>query len=282
MLARPAAIKLIRSESLGDGDEAQVAAKRFYREAEVAASLRSPHTVEVYDFGVTEDETLYIVMEMLDGMDLESLIARHGPLTPGRTIHLVRQVCESLEEAHARGVVHGDIKPANIHVGRLGLHHDFVKVLDFGLVRLVSGAQSGQSLDGATAMMPGTPSYMAPELVLGELVDGRADIYAVGCVAYYLLTGRLVFEAEHMLQMVVKHVEAQPVPPSERAGQRIPQSLDDAVLACLAKDPAKRTRSAAELERTLATIASEVEPWGEEEAARWWREHGEARGVPVS
>src|SRR6476659_8323226 len=139
MLARPAAIKLIRPETLGaDREAAELAARRFRREAEAAASLRSPHTVELYDFGVTEDQTLYFVMELLEGLDLETLVQRHGPLPANRTIYLLGQVCESLEEAHAAGLVHRDIKPANIHVGRVGLRHDFVKVLDFGLVKSVA------------------------------------------------------------------------------------------------------------------------------------------------
>ena len=150
MLGRPVAIKLIRPEMIGarDGAEAQLAIRRFRREAEVAASLRSPHTVELHDFGVTTDQAFYFVMELLDGMDLESLVRQTGPVPAARAIHILRQVCESLEEAHARGLVHRDIKPANIHVGRLGLRHDFVKVLDFGLVKSVEGGTRGLASDG--------------------------------------------------------------------------------------------------------------------------------------
>jgi serine/threonine-protein kinase len=271
MLARPAAIKLIRPEMLGADDAVatQLAIKRFQREAEVAASLRSPHTVELYDFGVTEDQTLYFAMEMLDGMDLESLVSQKGPVPAGRVIYLLRQVCESLEEAHARGLVHRDIKPANIHVGRLGLRHDFVKVLDFGLVKSVAGPAGEHSLATAAGLTPGTPAYMAPEMALGEAIDGRADIYAVGGVAYYLLTGRLVFEADSGFQMVAKHLREEPVPPSQRTGLPVPEALDRLVLACLAKRPDARPRSAAELARSLDTI--DVEPWGEEQAVEWWR-----------
>src|SRR6185503_14835553 len=160
MLARPAAIKLIRPEALGaDREAAELAARRFRREAEAAASLRSPHTVELYDFGVTEDRTLYFVMELLEGLDLETLVGRYGPLPANRTIHLLRQVCESLEEAHAAGLVHRDIKPANIHLGRMGLRYDFAKVLDFGLVKSVTGT-SEDSLATAAGLTPGTPAYM--------------------------------------------------------------------------------------------------------------------------
>ena len=276
MLARPAAVKLIRPETLGGGnsDAAQLAIRRFAREAEAAANLRSPHTVEVYDFGVTEDQTLYFVMEMLEGMDLETLVREFGALPAGRVIHLIRQACESLQEAHTRGLVHRDIKPANLHVGRVGLHHDFVKVLDFGLVKEVRRPNPGESLLTAEGLALGTPAYMAPELALNEAVDGRADVYALGCVAYYLLTGRLVFESDSAMRLMVKHVEEKPVAPSQRTHLPIPRSLDHAVLSCLAKDPAVRTPSAAAFSAALAGAEADVEPWGEEEAAAWWRQHG--------
>jgi eukaryotic-like serine/threonine-protein kinase len=271
MFARPAAIKLIRPEGIGGagGDAAQLALKRFRREAEAAAELRSPHTVELYDFGVTEDETLYFVMELLDGMTLEALVRDHGPVPAGRVVYILRQVCESLEEAHARGLVHRDIKPANIHVGRVGLRYDFVKVLDFGLVKSLSAAKDEDSLATAAGLTPGTPSYMAPEMATGGTVDGRADIYALGCVAYYLLTGRLVFEADTALQMIAKHLSATPTPPSQRADVSVPPALEQLVLACLAKEPDDRPESAGELSRALALI--DVEPWSEEKAMEWWR-----------
>ena len=269
MLARPAAIKLIRPEMLaGDAGDAQLAVKRFRREAESAASLRSPHTVEIYDFGVTDDQTLYFVMELLDGLDLESLVREHGPLPASRVIHIVRQVCDSLEEAHARGLVHRDIKPANIHVGRIGLQDDFVKVLDFGLVKPTSIPVGEHSLATAAGLTPGTPAYMAPEMALGEVVDGRADIYALGCVTYFLLTGKLVFEGENLFQVVVKHLQDAPVPPSQRTALPIPASLDAVVLACLVKERENRMRSAGELRRAMAAV--DLPAWGEEQAARWW------------
>ena len=272
MLARPAAIKLIRPEALAgaDGAMAQLAVTRFRREAEAAAKLRSPHTVELYDFGVTEDRTLYLVMELLEGMDLESLVRQAGPLPAARVIHILRQVCASLEEAHAGGLVHRDIKPANIHLGRLGLQHDFVKVLDFGLVKSLADGSTEHSATAA-GLTPGTPAYMAPEMALGDAVDGRADIYALGCVAYYLLTGQVVFEAESGLQMVAKHLRAEPIPPSQRAAVEVPAALEHAVLACLAKQPDARPQSALELDRLLAEVA--IEPWNQEEATRWWTTH---------
>jgi serine/threonine protein kinase len=274
MLARPAAIKLIQPQVLATRDRAsaQVAVARFRREAEAAAKLRSPHTVELYDFGVTEDgAALYLVMEFLEGMDLESLVRSEGPLPQKRVIHILRQVCESLEEAHAFGLVHRDIKPANIHVGRVGLRHDFVKVLDFGLVKSVSGTPMDDSMATAAGLTPGTPAYMAPEMALGETVDGRADLYALGCVAYYLLTGQLVFEAAGGFQMIAKHVQDPPVPPSQRTEMEVAPALDRAVLACLAKRPDDRPESATDLDRMLAEI--EIEPWSEDEATQWWRTH---------
>ena len=272
MLARPAAIKLIRPEMIARlGEGAQLAVQRFRREAEAAANLRSPHTVELYDFGVTADQTLYFVMELLDGMDLQSLVGRYGPVPPGRAIYILRQVCESLEEAHVRGLVHRDIKPANIHVGRLGLQNDFVKVLDFGLVKSIGTASSDHSLATDASLTPGTPAYMAPEMALGETVDGRADIYALGCVAYYLLTGGLVFEAANLFQMMAMRLRDDPVAPSQRASGPVPPALDRLVLACLARKPGDRPRSAAEVGRALDAI--EGAPWGEEQARQWWESH---------
>jgi serine/threonine-protein kinase len=277
MLARPAAIKLIRPEMLGaeNGEPPQVTLQRFRREAEAAANLRSPHTVELYDFGVTGDQTMYFVMELLDGMDLHTLVHTHGPLPAERAIYILRQACASLEEAHARGLVHRDIKPANIHVGRLGLQHDFVKVLDFGLVKsMASAANVEQSLATAAGLTPGTPAYMSPEMVLGEAVDARADIYALGCVGYYLLTGAMVFESSSVVQTIAMTLRDEPVPPSQRTKNPIPPALEQLVLACLAKKRDDRPPSAAELSARLAAI--ETAPWGEEQARGWWDAAGAA------
>jgi hypothetical protein len=270
MLARPAAIKLIRPEMIapGGGDAAQLAVTRFRREAEVAANLRSPHTVELYDFGVTEDQTLYFVMELLEGMNLETLVRTHGRVPANRVIHILRQVCESLEEAHVRGLVHRDIKPANIHIGHLGLEQDFVKVLDFGLVKSMAGTTGEQSMATGTGITPGTPDYMAPEMLMGDSIDGRADLYAVGCVAYVLLTGSPVFSGSGVFALIAKHLNEPPVSPSERAGIELPAELDRLVMACLAKDPAARPQSARELGRALAAIG--IDPWTQADAASWW------------
>jgi len=282
MLARPAAIKLIRPEMIaqGDSDAAQLAIKRFRREAEVAANLRSPHTVALYDFGITDDKALYFVMELLEGMDLENLVKTHGPLPAARVIYVLSQICDSLAEAHSLGLVHRDIKPANIHVGRLGLRHDFVKVLDFGLVKSVDTKEKGRDLTAQTAegFTPGTPDYMAPEMTLGSTVDARADIYAVGCVGYFMLTGKPVFQAANVFHMIARHLNDVPVPPSEVSKQPVPRLLEDLVLSCLKKDPGERPQSASDLARGLAAVP--VEPWGEDQAEAWWRarEDAEARG----
>ena len=209
-------------------------------------------------------------MEFLDGMDLESLVRQHGPMPAPRVVHVLRQVCDSLEEAHARGLVHRDIKPANIHLGRVGCREDFVKVLDFGLVK-TAGVGAAQSLATIEGVIMGTPAYMAPEMAMGEMVDGRADLYALGCVAYFLLTGQLVFEATSGLQLVAKHMQEKPVPPSERTELPIPATLEHLVLACLAKKPEERPQNARQLAQSLDTIDGMT--WGEEEANRWWSRH---------
>jgi eukaryotic-like serine/threonine-protein kinase len=184
-------------------------------------------------------------------------------------INILRQVCDSLEEAHSRGLVHRDIKPANIHLGLVGLHHDFVKVLDFGLVKEVSSVSPETSMATIPGQMAlGTPAYMAPEMALGEPVDGRADIYALGCVAYYLLTGQLVFEAEKAFQMIAKHLQTPPVPPSERTSQPLSPELEDLILRCLAKDARHRPQSARELADALSRVP--VKTWGEADATHWW------------
>src|SRR5262245_369689 len=260
MLARPAAIKLIRPDVLAslDGGQAELATARFRREAEAAANLRSPHTVELYDFGVSDDGALYAVMELLEGTTLEALVRREGPLPADRVIRLLAQVCESLAEAHAAGLVHRDIKPSNIHVGRLGLRDDFIKVLDFGLVKSLAEPTGEYQVQTALGHAPGTPAYMAPEMAGDEVVDGRADLYSLGCVAYFLLTGRLVFEAGSALQMVARHLYDPPEPPSRHAPD-VPLALERLVLRCLAKRPEDRPGSAAELATALEAAALEIE-----------------------
>lgn len=279
MLARPAAIKLIRPEMLGGNDPAVAtrAIARFRREAEAAAQLRSAHTVDLYDFGVTEDQIFYLVMEFLEGMDLESLVRQHGPMPAARVIHVLRQVCDSLEEAHARGLVHRDIKPANIHLGRVGCREDFVKVLDFGLVK-TAAADATQSVATIEGVIMGTPGYMAPEMALGDRVDARTDLYALGCVAYYLLTGEQVFTGDTVMKVITQHVQAVPLAPSERTKLPIPAALEQVVLACLAKKPEQRPQSARQLAQSLDSIDGMT--WGEEDAIRWWSQHQPRQASP--
>jgi serine/threonine-protein kinase len=258
MLARPAAIKLINPEALAgdDGTKAQLATARFRREADAAARLKSPHTVQLYDFGVTEEGRLYLVMELLEGLDLDTLVRRDGPLRAARVVHILRQVCESLEEAHDAGLVHRDIKPANIHLGRVGREPDFVKVLDFGLVKSIEGAKGEDPLATIAGMTLGTPAYMAPEMVQSESIDGRADLYSLGCVGYFLLTGQLVFQGDTAIQTMFMHMQREPVPPSRRTDNPIPPALEQVLLACLAKEPADRPQSAADLEASLGALES--------------------------
>ncbi len=275
MLARPAAVKLIRSEVLGSSSPsaARVMRERFRREAEAAASLRSPHTISLYDFGVSHDGTFFLVMEMLDGLDLETLVERFGPLPPERAVYLLRQVCESLEEAHTRGLIHRDIKPSNIFTCRMGLAVDFVKVLDFGLVKAMGEQGREATLLTAPDSTTGTPAYIAPEMVRGDgAVDHRVDIYTLGCVGYWLLTGRLVFEAPNAIQLMYQHANAAPIPPSQRSELEIPAELDSVILASLAKLPADRPQTAGEFSRRLAA-ALNGDGWTEEQAHRWWDRH---------
>ncbi|WP_437814306.1 serine/threonine-protein kinase [Sorangium sp. So ce1078] len=270
MLARPAAVKLIRPEAFqGEAPSNGNAKARFEREAQATAALRSPHTIGIFDFGVAHDGSFYYVMELLDGMDLDTLVKLDGPQPPARVVHLLRQACHSLHEAHKAFLVHRDIKPANLFLCRYGADLDFLKVLDFGLVaeRRKDAAPSTLTADNA---ITGTPAFMAPEVVLGDRpVDGRTDIYALGCVAYWLLTGALVFEAETAMKTVLLHATEAPVAPSKRTTRPIPPALDRLVLDCLEKDPARRPQSARELSERLAALRMDAE-WTERHAAAWW------------
>ena len=275
MLARPAAIKLMRPEILGVGDRItpEVALQRFEREAQATAMMRSPHTIQLYDFGMSDEGTFYYVMELLDGLDLQSLVKRFGPVPRERAVHLLRQVCASLAEAHRSGLIHRDIKPANVYVCCYGLDVDFVKVLDFGLVKYQreSTDASVQLTAGQTAQ--GTPAFMSPEQVLGDRpVNAGSDIYAVGCLAYWLLTGETVFSGATAIAMMTHHVTTKPDPPSRRTGRTIPQELEDAILSCLEKDPSKRPASADTLAERLAAVPLAA-AWSPERARCWWETH---------
>jgi hypothetical protein len=271
-LVRPAAIKLIKSETIGAGtpEQAKVMVQRFRREARAAAALRSPHTIQLYDFGVAADGTFYYVMELLNGMDLQNLVAQYGPLPPGRAIHILKQICESLGEAHTRGLIHRDIKPGNIQICRMGRECDFVKVLDFGLVKRSGPGEPSEPGLTSPNMLAGTPAYLSPETASGEPIDHRSDIYSLGCVAYWMLTGRQVFEADGLMQMIARHIQAKPEPPSRYSPFTLPPDLDQIVLACLAKFAAERPAAAWELADRL-TQCEANSPWSREDARGWWQ-----------
>jgi serine/threonine-protein kinase len=271
LLARSAAVKLMRPHLLHGSGDRTAATERFEREAQATASLTSPHTIRLFDFGLSGDGIFYYVMELLDGCDLESLIRRFGPLPPARAAHILRQVCRSLAEAHNKGLIHRDIKPANIYVCRLGLEYDFVKVLDFGLVRH-EDRSAAPTLITAGAPILGTPAYMAPEAILGDNTDRRIDVYALGCVAYFLLTGEHVFENANAMQVLIHHVHAQPLPPSRRSPHRIPRELDAVVLGCLQKDPERRPRDAEALMEMLDSCRTS-DSWDARAARLWWSTH---------
>ena len=276
MLARPAAIKLIRPQALGlkNGPLAERLLRRFEREAQATAALHSPHSVELYDFGVTADGTFYYVMEILQGLDLEALVRQFGPVPAERAIHFLLQVCDSLADAHHVGLVHRDIKPANIYACRKGLKHDFIKVLDFGLVKS-TWVEEDDDISELTqeGTVPGTPGYIAPEVALGNgRVDGRADLYAVGCVGYWLLTGHRVFEGGTPMQVALQHVQAAPVAPSRRTDLQIPPVLERAIMACLEKAPERRPSDAADLADRLSGCELD-KCWNEQRARCWWDAH---------
>ena len=268
-MARPTAIKLIREDRIAgvDTDTARRVLRRFEREAKATAALRSPHTIEVYDFGVTGDGHFYYAMEFLVGLDLQALVDRFGPLPAERVVHLLLQTCDSLADAHAHGLTHRDIKPANLFLCRLGPSADHLKLLDFCLVQ---EAQARSATLTAEGTMAGTPAYMAPEMVLERgAVDGRSDIYALGCVAYWLCTGTLVFETESAREQIVEHVKTVPAPPSTRTELAIPPALEAIVMKCLEKDPRDRFDSAAALAAALREVPLPVS-WDTARATAWW------------
>ena len=266
LLARPAAIKLIKL----DASRQVIFAHRFQREANVIAALKSPHTVYLYDFGTTQDGRLYYVMELLDGISLQTLITTFGPQPASRVVAILKQMCRSLEEAHQEKIVHRDLKPSNVMICEVAQVCDFVKVLDFGLAKpFGAGQASNLTVEGITL---GTPEYMAPEVArASRTVDARADLYALGCVAYVLLTGALVFNDSNPVTLALKHMKTPPVPPSRRTDRPVPPDLERVILACLEKDPNARPQSARKVERLLA--ACNVPPWSEEDADAWWQKH---------
>ena len=269
-LVRPAAVKLIRHD-VPPGAARDQLVRRFEREAQVTAGLRSPHTVQLYDFGTNETGSFYYVMEFLNGLDLHQIGTRFGPQPADRVVMLLRQACRSLAEAHGRGLVHRDIKPANVFVTRLGTEYDYVKILDFGVVKDQSGRDA--TVLSNQDVVHGTPAFMPPEVVLGETrIDGRADLYSLACTAYWALTTHTVFEANTPAQMLLQHVQTPPVPPSRRSELPVPEQFDALLMMCLEKDPAKRPSSALQLESELARVPCD-ERWTNERARKWWDVH---------
>ncbi len=276
-LGRPAAVKVIRPDV---PEEARARmTERFAREAKATAALTSQHTVTVHDFGTTPDGSLWYAMELLDGLDCETLVAADGPQPPARVVHLLLQMCDALMEAHALGLVHRDIKPANLVVCRQGARSDILKVLDFGLSRpLLQLDETRLTADGA---LTGSPAWIAPEAAMGDPdLDQRADLYGLGCVAYWLLTGRQVFVADQPMRLIMLHVGQAPQPPSSWLPQPLPPDLEALVLQCLAKSPADRPADAAEVAARLRACA--LPGWTEDDARQWWarrQSHPVAQGT---
>ena len=248
MLRRPAAIKLLLKDRASELDLA-----RFEREVQITSRLVHPNTISIFDYGRTAEGIFYYVMEYLDGLDLQRLVDQYGPVAPARAIHILAQVSGALAESHALGLIHRDIKPANIILTERPDEPDVVKVVDFGLVKTF-----GQRMTESAACnsITGTPLYMAPEAISQpDTVDGRSDLYAVGAVAYFLLTGQHVFQAGSALEVCSKHMLEAPVPPSQKLGRALPADLEALVLACLAKARDDRPASAAVLRASLLACA---------------------------
>ena len=264
MLRRPTAIKLLPPGRAGEDS-----LKRFEREVRQTARLTSPHTVSIYDYGRTPDGLFYYVMEYLDGIDLEGLVKEGGPLAPGRAVRILRQVCAALAEAHGIGLIHRDIKPANILLCERGGFPDIAKVLDFGLVREISSSDPRLTAEN---VLHGTPQYLAPETIRNaDAVDARSDLYSLGAVAYFLLTGTPVFSGRGALEIIHHHLQTAPESLSRRLGKPIPPKLEAVVMACLSKNPDERPESARALAAALHAC-DDVPPWDELAAQSFWHE----------
>jgi serine/threonine-protein kinase len=270
LLKRPTAIKILKPALATD----EVIA-RFEREVVLASRLQHPATVEIFDYGRTRDGTFYYAMEYIDGITLAQLVERDGAQSVSRVAYILRQVCESLREAHGKGLIHRDVKPQNIMLCERGGESDVVKVLDFGLIKDVRATDTRDITQYARLL--GTPLYMSPERVSDPAVaDPRADIYSVGTVAYYLLTAKRLFEAPNELELQRMVLEVEAPRASVAAPQRIPPALDELIARCLAKDPAARPQSVDELIEVFAAVLRE-HPWTQERAVRWWQDFNAAR-----
>ncbi|MCZ6792105.1 MAG: serine/threonine-protein kinase [Planctomycetota bacterium] len=269
MLRRPTAVKILRPELAGEES-----IERFEREVQLTSQLTHPNTIAIYDYGRTPDGTFYYAMEYLEGLNLHQLVELDGPQPPERVIHILRQASASLVEAHENGIVHRDIKPGNIILCERGGFHDVAKVVDFGLVLHVD--RSRDVTVEVDDRVTGTPLSMSPESIRSpDRVDGRADIYAVGAVGYFLLTGKPLFESESFIEICSHQLTTAPVPPSERLGKPLPRDLEALVLRCLEKEPGERPSSARELLAALSTCA-DAGRWDEERAATWWKTRGKS------
>jgi serine/threonine-protein kinase len=274
LMCRPSAVKVLQAVP-GEGEASLL---RFEREVRLSATLTHPNTITVYDFGRTEEDTFYYAMEYLEGLNLEELVLRFGPVPPQRAVFILLQVCGSLAEAHANNVVHRDIKPSNMFLTRRGGIYDFAKVLDFGLAKRII-PDSDRRVTG-TGFVLGTPHYIAPESVSGsEAIDGRADLYSLGGAAYWLLSGRPPFAGKTSMELMVQHVKASPKRVSEVTEYRITPELDDAVMKCLEKDPKDRFQSAGDLGEALRAIRFD-DPWTTDKARDWWMLHLPEFGEP--
>jgi len=277
-LARPAAVKIIRSDAVGatDTQAARRTLRRFEREAQATAALESPHSVQLFDFGLGKEGTFYYVMELLNGFSLDSFVRKFGPMDSARVVQLLLQACDSLQDAHDKNLIHRDIKPANLFLVRRGLAEDFVKVLDFGLVKADRAHTFEDSLNTGSEITTGTPAFMAPEQTTGNReIDARADLYALGCVAYWLLTGRLVFEGDSPVEILASHLRDEVTPPSKLSEMPIDGDLERIVMSLLEKSPDKRPQSARELANQLEA-SSLAQAWTPELAGRWWQRHAPA------
>jgi serine/threonine-protein kinase len=265
LLKRRAALKVIRPERTEDAGML----RRFEREVQAMAQLNHPHVVGIYDYGHAEDGTFYYVMEYVHGLDLHQLVKRHGPLPAARAIHFLKQAAAALQAAHAVGLIHRDVKPNNILATDEPGRWDDVKLFDFGLVRDTRPQAAGESMTQANTLL-GTPSYMSPEQVAGNKdLDCRCDLYSLGAVAYFLLTGAPPFVGDLYLHVLMAHLEEPVTPPSRRVAG-VPADLEGIVLKCLEKDPGKRFRSAEELVESLSRCG-DATAWTREQAADWWR-----------
>jgi serine/threonine-protein kinase len=265
-MCRPSAVKIVTASP--DSDPTLI--ERFQREIEVTSRLDHPNTIEIRDYGRADDSTFFFAMEYLVGLDLQQLVKRFGPIRPPRTVHILGQVCDSLSEAHDKGIVHRDVKPANVFVTRRGGICDFVKVLDFGLAKQIDTA--GDTITSVGAIV-GTPHFMAPEAVHGSgHYEARSDLYSLGCTAYWMLTGRPPFDGGSAQEIIAAHIRRDPLPMQEVSEIEIPQILSYCVMRCMSKDPQERFANVRELKASLESIEFE-EPWTAEAASAWWDLH---------